>query len=861
MTSVSDASTVGTASPLLSTADLLRSPRPRWALERAFRLGCLGRQGVALPRGVVLLDDQVSSVSTAVDLLNRGVIPCAERCCVVFSANNRSHYLLFQENYREEALRHLQELEPARDHRLEAPRQSRLSGTTLPMPSSPRTPIVKCRGRSPTGGLRASLKADLEVGCRDRTETWSQQQSVRFCKDVRDQYITEEDLKVASAAARRALEQAEEVCLNEIEEHSPSKRESKSQQEEMDIGLSSFRLLGVIGRGAFGVVQKAVELCSEDKGYERVAAVKFMTAKTAQAFETAIFEADLLRLLTASLGSKAIGRVPQYFGHNAVAKGNGGEVHLAMSFISGVVLDQWVYGISDAQHKRVDVNELVYGRLPNGRQQTLGLHEACHMTHCLLEQIASVMGALEPFAFHRDVSSHNVMINFPSAKEDGTMGNPNFALIDFGLAVNSRTWNDVWNRSNLAGDPRYWTAAAWMAFAFGFNHVEYNDNQGHVRQYLSRVDHYGVGILGLEIFFAVWDGSQPDEDFVGTGLRETRAAWRELWEDVVRLFQLFHVSGPSVAREYLTTTDTGGIALMVSRLGHIRGLLRAAARDKSNSPISGMLRSLADLIDEEGTFRWEDIVSLVRERPQSRSPMKGLERSIHSQRPTPLDPKVSARIAQEACSSPRKTLATSCRGFPPASQPLRMRSHSPTGSRVGGLGGTSLPINLPVSVKPLSPRTSVPKTPHSSDAVTGDHSPTVRLRPCGSPSGSNNRQPLSSNPVSIGSPQTSGRMLLNPVMSPHCGLKARSMAVLPPHCETRHQQMSQPRRSRATLAVPPTSMVSHSHGHTFAPQARIIVPTVAVQGRQRAMQPCYHSSKSVPSLPGQVSPMMQSRCQ
>ena len=52
-----------------------------------------------------------------------------------------------------------------------------------------------------------------------------------------------------------------------------------------------------------------------------------------------------------------------------------------------------------------------------------------------------------PIAFHRDVSSHNILISFPTGSQSGC--SPHLALIDFGFAV--REQHDT--RDVSAGGP------------------------------------------------------------------------------------------------------------------------------------------------------------------------------------------------------------------------------------------------------------------------------------------------------------------------------------------------------------------------------------------------------------------------
>merc|ERR1719301_147537 len=81
------------------------------------------------------------------------------------------------------------------------------------------------------------------------------------------------------------------------------------------------------------------------------------------------------------------------------------------------------------------------------------------------------------------------------------------SLVDFGLAVKTRAWESgSWKTTNVSGDARYWTPGAWMNVAFGSKYLEDHRNQGFARQYKERLDHFSMGVLALEVFFALWDG-------------------------------------------------------------------------------------------------------------------------------------------------------------------------------------------------------------------------------------------------------------------------------------------------------------------------------------------------------------------
>jgi len=387
---------------------------------------------------------------------------------------------------------------------------------------------------------------------------------------------------------------------------------------EVEIGNRFFDLIEIIGRGAFGVVWRALEVRTEatdlapedaEEGCQQEIAVKVVTARDNAGFVTAAFEAELLQILTATC-SRQTQHVPQYFAHSATrssAGGGYGTVRLAMSFVPGGALDKWLYGISDEEHKTVDVAQLVDGQLPGGQQGSWLLGGACSIVRELLFQLCGVFGALEPIAYHRDVSSHNVLVDFPQGPE-----RPDFALIDFGLAVRSGSWTREWRNSNLAGDPRYWTPSAWMAFAFGFKYVATHPNTGFQQQYLTRMDHFSLGVLGLETLFALWHTGEAYEG-KHPGLLEVRAAWAKYWAMVIRMFQMFHTQGAQEVRQYLAQAQEEGVTSLVDYLRQLRQALRAAAVHPQNVQCAALLLVIADLIDEKGTVAWSELPSMLGE--------------------------------------------------------------------------------------------------------------------------------------------------------------------------------------------------------------------------------------------------------
>jgi len=623
-----------------------------WSLERTCLL-CIGWGQEAYLGGVAkLLDrDAVTSVASAVEQLNAGTITCAEELCAVYSASNQAYYLLFRPGCREKALA------------LSA--KSAAGGIRSP-PSKQSESTTPRSKELLTESEAKAWKAEFQAT--HTTQDWELNgDAVDFCLP---------DIISEGAPGSARLAEEEEQAEEEAE-------------EEIVIGGRLLRLGGVVGRGAFGVVWKAA--MSDSVGERHPIAVKVMAPSNAETLRACIFEAELLRLLTAELPATSRDQVPRYVAHSTSQSDEGGTVHLAMTFIPGLVLDHWLYGISDEEHKRVDISEIVNGKLPGGRQRSVLLEHSCDFVSNLLTQLGGVFEALQPLAFHRDVSAHNVLVDVGA--NGGSLGGEGpreeqhrFALIDFGLAVRSGSWPREWSNCNLAGDPRYWTPAAWMAFVYGFQQVEQHENSGYLAQYLDRIDHYSLGLLGLEVLFALWDVDRRWEEERAPGMLEARAAWCDFWEASFQLFQMFH-RGPQECRQTLTTLpDTEGVPRFLELLQKLKVALRSAAKDPGNSRRAVLLSVLADLVDEHGAMQWAEIPELLSKKALS----EGCVAQPESQQPESQQrqPLAFAQQQPQPVMSMRAPLQQQ-QATPVPTQRPRGASQGPTTLRLVGPGSYS----------------------------------------------------------------------------------------------------------------------------------------------------------------------------
>jgi serine/threonine protein kinase len=393
------------------------------------------------------------------------------------------------------------------------------------------------------------------------------------------------------------------IAVSEEAQREQPSKPAEGSGEVHDVGGRQFQFLDVLGCGAFGIVWRAREQDSDAD-----VAVKVIGCKDEASLAVATFEADLLQMLTAA-NSHLRDHVPRYVAHTVARRRGasaGGVVRLAMSCVPGGAFDRWIYGISDEDHKTADIARLIDGQFPGGQQGQWDLRPTCTLVRELLSQLSCVFHALRPIAFHRDVSAHNVLMELaPGAGSEAAR----FALIDFGLAVRSSNWNQQWRNSNLAGDPRYWTPAAWMAFGFGFKYVASHPNAGFQQQYLARMDHFGLGVMGLEALFSLC--SLREED--APGMREARRAWAAYWATVVNLFQMFHNKGAQEVRSFLSHAREGGLGDLVDHLRRLRESLRAAAVHPQNGHCAALLLVLADLVDEMGTVSWAEVPGILSE--------------------------------------------------------------------------------------------------------------------------------------------------------------------------------------------------------------------------------------------------------
>lgn len=338
-----------------------------------------------------------------------------------------------------------------------------------------------------------------------------------------------------------------------------------------------YELTKELGSGAYGSVwQGKDEKCVE-------VAIKVMKNTPAN-----LYEAEVLEQLTKKFPEtdEAAQHFSRYIGHTKSSK----HVHLAMAKVTGILLDEWLYGCNEKVHKTIDPDILINGPLPKSKCRTMSSPEACSVAACILKQLCPVLSQLQSIVFHRDISNHNIMV---SSTQSPIV---DVSLIDFGLAISSLTWSRSWKSHNVAGDPRYWTPAAWMKLLSpNGTYLATHPNQGFLRQYQQRLDHFSLGILVLEVYFSLCNDGNND----------VLLAWKSYWKLALEMFQDAHkLKETELTRKIV---QNSAIPKLEQKLQTLRNTLRKTSRTQHAA--ASLFAVCADLIDEWGSLSWTQVAA------------------------------------------------------------------------------------------------------------------------------------------------------------------------------------------------------------------------------------------------------------
>lgn len=304
----------------------------------------------------------------------------------------------------------------------------------------------------------------------------------------------------------------------------------------------SCQITELLGSGSFGSVWAAEVL----DGSRDEVAVKEINCRSFKAFEKAKYEASLLDKLKQGRILDAGDRIPALIASETEQLGpEHWRVRLVMTKMPGQSVDQF---LEWWQRQRIPTAQTA------GLSKCRRFLEACHFATQLISDIAPMLERVSAHAYHRDVNSHNILAEF-----DDTLV-PRYFLIDFGLAVDLEQWMQAspapksWHFENIVGDCRYWPAAAWLQFEYGW--TELDKCPALMTEYKTHLDLHALGITALQVWASV--GGEGVAEGMPQEIARLRAAWSQYWQDATRYWERVHQclrnggDMNALKREYIT---------------------------------------------------------------------------------------------------------------------------------------------------------------------------------------------------------------------------------------------------------------------------------------------------------------------
>jgi serine/threonine protein kinase len=371
---------------------------------------------------------------------------------------------------------------------------------------------------------------------------------------------------------------------------------------EVKIQSVECRVTEALGMGSFGTVWAAEDLHS---GLQL--AVKEILCCTKNEILNATFESHLLDQLSrdrslgptgAQLGTDVVGTMPALAGVSSTSLHSSEpiRVRLAMTRVPGVALEDFL----EARRKSARMSREVDA--PTHERDRFA--EAVLTTRQLIVQLAPVFQRIHRIAVHRDVNTHNILID----ASNKTL--PRYGIVDFGLAVDKMCWcsNDetsvtnmrptrygqdgvyTWKYLDIAGDCRYWPVSAWTQFLIGWREID--SNPCLEKEYKHHLDQHALGITALKVFVELLllpllkrsYGIDDDDDSakldVPAEVWAIANMWRNYWRTVgpvhKRLINTFHHGGDWDALKQMCA-DTNFYENIAKDLSNLREALAEAA--------------------------------------------------------------------------------------------------------------------------------------------------------------------------------------------------------------------------------------------------------------------------------------------
>ncbi|CAE7548759.1 cdk-9 [Symbiodinium natans] len=272
----------------------------------------------------------------------------------------------------------------------------------------------------------------------------------------------------------------------------------------VSVDSQTFKLHNLLGFGSFGSVWMASCTASG-----RIIALKEVQSSSNEGMEAAMLEAKRLRALRELIqDDRACAALPYLVCAGTVLTSTGYRTLLAMEHIPGAPLQQALEAGQLCAHK---------------------LHpmaQAFRVAATMLGQISAAMCHVSSRFFHRDVNSHNILVQVMT-------GQLSFGLIDFGLAVDSEIWRaGGWRMAGAAGDGRYWTISSWLLFSRGTDAL--SADQDLQSEYANFIDLHSAGLSVLQTL-AVLSKDGPlvptckEEEAAFLTMEHLGEVWKQYW--------------------------------------------------------------------------------------------------------------------------------------------------------------------------------------------------------------------------------------------------------------------------------------------------------------------------------------------
>jgi len=277
---------------------------------------------------------------------------------------------------------------------------------------------------------------------------------------------------------------------------------------EVSIGHYTFRITDLLGRGNQGCVWAA----TQTDGSAQVA-IKETLCNSESELVAAKREPVLMQAIVeeASRCCNILATPDVVACEIASTKSGAKAVRFAMTKIPGEPLSTFLHTFAQAASNA------------NASFASRYFDEAHRFTLAMLSQLVAAFHSISAVALHRDISTENLIVSVSKG-----VANPEFAIIDFGLAVQSEAWPTLMHKVSVVGNCHYWPPSAWFLFMCGGS--ELLAQEAMRMEYLTQLDLHSVGILGVQVLMEMLPRSVLT--YLPGEMLTLSRVWDQYWETI-----------------------------------------------------------------------------------------------------------------------------------------------------------------------------------------------------------------------------------------------------------------------------------------------------------------------------------------